>query len=512
MKKILFLCLFVIAYQAISQNTSTTNPRVLKNNVRLSFLSVEMPIDEFPQLDDRMGIVGLRYQVPINNWLYAGAGFHKAITGDQGGLFTLGVELGATTRLVGNLHADANFHFAGGGGYRFLVNDGALINASAGVKYKFNDFAVGLAYNHFNFYTGEIEDNAVSIFVDVPSLFKVSDYKDAGKQYDLNLDNELWNEPAVKTVLMGRLDVLHTMGDSKDDRGNDLQRNLYSAGFEYQKYLKSNTYLYVRTDAIYKGLRAGYMDIFLGGGYNIVDTNYLNLFTKFAIGAGGGRVFPEGGLTIWPEAGLDLKLHSKIYLTGRGGYYRALDGDLEAYTYGVGLKYVNLVGGSRSPDNSSNIKTKSQGIRVELQNQTYLDIAKTDSPNGLEEVDLQLLAVKFNFDLSPYVYLTGETGFAYAGESGGYAHGMGGLGFYSPSFFNDKARFYGEFLGGAAGGAGVDTGEGIVMRPTIGLLYVLDPNLSLVVSGGRFIALDGDTNSTNFNIGLSFNFSSLWQR
>ena len=77
-----------------------------------------MPTSEFPNLDATMGLVGLHYQIPFNDWLYGGAGFHYAVTGDQGGLFTLGAELGVTKKIYKNLYFDGNIHFGGGGGYR----------------------------------------------------------------------------------------------------------------------------------------------------------------------------------------------------------------------------------------------------------------------------------------------------------------------------------------------------------------------------------------------------------
>ncbi len=51
-------------------------------------------------LNPTMGFVGLNYNIPLNDWLYTGAGFHAAITGDQGGLFTLGVNLGVNKQFI----------------------------------------------------------------------------------------------------------------------------------------------------------------------------------------------------------------------------------------------------------------------------------------------------------------------------------------------------------------------------------------------------------------------------
>ena len=80
-----------------------------------------------------MGFVGLNYNIPLTDWLYTGAGFHTAITGDQGGLFTLGVTLGAQKQLYKNLYLDANIHFGGGGGYRSLVDGGGILFSNIGI-------------------------------------------------------------------------------------------------------------------------------------------------------------------------------------------------------------------------------------------------------------------------------------------------------------------------------------------------------------------------------------------
>ena len=135
----------------------------------------------------------------------------------------------------------------------------------------------------------------------------------------------------------------------------------------------------------------------------------------------------------------------------------------------------------------------------------YFDVQKTDSQN----VDLQLIGLRFNYDLNKTFYLIGETGFAYKGESGGYAHGIVGLGISSPAFFNKIFKTHLEFTGGAAGGAGVDTEEGIVIRPTLGFSCKLANNFSLYASGGKMISPSGNLNTTNINIGLSFGVATL---
>lgn len=482
----------------------------LQNKVRLNFIPIKMPTDKFPNLKSTMGLAGLHYQIPINGWLYGGAAFHFATTGDQGGLFTLGAEIGLNKKLYKNIYFDANFHFGGGGGYRNLVNDGGFINPNIGLQYKKHNYSFGIQYSHLNFYSGEIKSNSISFFVEIPSVLRFTDYNKAHQNFvanNISPDN-FWSKPTVKNAQQVRFDFFKPIGNSKKDNGTTLNETLYVIGFEYQKYLNKNTFLFAHTDAIYKGLRAGFMDLFFGAGYHPYQSKYINIFTKLGIGAAGGRVAPEGGLMIYPSAGIDLKLSDKLALSGHGGYYRAIAGDLEAYTVGFGLKYFGLNGGTTSEEkNYTNFYT--QGLRIEIQNQTYFNVAKTDDKFKAKEIDLQLLALKVNYDLNKWLYIAGEASFAYGGRSGGYAHGLVGGGIYSPRFLNDKARGFIELMAGAGGGAGVDTDEGIILRPTLGLSYNVTDGIAILASGGKYYSPFGNVKSNNINIGLSFNLSTL---
>jgi len=168
MKRILLTVLLSLSVSLFSQEENTLSNlkgKELNNKVRLNFIPVSLPTDEFPELPKTMGLVGLHYQVPLNDWLYAGAAFHFAATGDQGGLFTLGAELGFNQKIYKNLYLDGNFHFGGGGGYRIYINDGAFINSNIGLQYKKNNYSFGIQHSYINFYTGAFEDNAISFFV-----------------------------------------------------------------------------------------------------------------------------------------------------------------------------------------------------------------------------------------------------------------------------------------------------------------------------------------------------------
>ena len=520
MKKIIFFIFLLIVNKSYSQTKysfSEIERREFRNSIRLNYILVHQPTNQVNYtLKPRMGFVGLNYNIPLNDWLYTGAGFHTAITGDQGGLFTLGVNLGVNTPIYKNLFFDANVHFGGGGGYRSLVNGGGILYPSAGLQYKAKGVSFGVQYGYVNFFTGIQKNDNVSFFVEIPSLMRVTSYKEAQKTFEItNLNtDEFWKKPAVKNVQQVTFDYFFPVGMSRADitttpQYRPLRETLSILGFEFQRYLNSNTFIYAHADAMYSGLVAGFMDVFFGVGKNFIETKHINLFAKAGIGAAGGRIFPEGGLTMYPNAGFDIRLTDKFGISIHGGYHRSIGGTFEAYTAGFSLKYYNLSGGTTNPFSNEKItKIKTQGIQISAQNQTYFDVAKFGIPNS----DLNLIAIKLNYDLNHRYYLAGEASFAYEGESGGYAQGTFGIGIKSNKFLNEKFSTFLELSGGVAGGGRVDSGEGILVRPTLGINYHYDDDFSIHVSGGQMWSPFGNVNSSNINIGLSYGLSILNSR
>ncbi len=509
-KHILIISFFIALTSCWAQQNSinTLKGKELKTSVRFSYIPVNMPTEEVGNgIDPRMGMMGLQYLIPFNQNFYGGVGMHAALFGDQGGLFTLGATLGYNQQLFKNIFLDANIHFGGGGGYRYLVNGGAILNPNIGLQYKKNRFAAGIQYSMVNFVDGIIKSDGVSFFVEIPSLLRVANYEDSQKTFiTKNIETDsFWNKPTVKNAQQVRFDYFFPIGNSKKDNLEELINTLHVIGFEYQKYLSEKSFIYVHTDAIYKGLTAGFMDLYFGAGHNFVSSNKINLFAKFGIGAAGGRVAPEGGFMMYPSAGFDVKLFNKFTISAHGGYTKSLDGSLEAYTAGFGLKYFNYSGGvQKTPSENYNF-VRTQGIRLAIENQTYLDVKRFEETTE----NLQLVAVKIMYDLSKNWYLTGEASFAYLGKSGGYAHGIVGAGYKTPKFINQKFSTFLEIAVGAAGGGRVDTDEGIVYRPLMGLNYHLNTNFTLYASGGKIIAPFGNVNSSNFNIGLSYKISII---
>ncbi|MFY7669603.1 hypothetical protein ACOSP6_00810 [Tenacibaculum sp. MEBiC06402] len=515
MKKITLLLILLVSFSAFSQEESDYSSfkfKELNNNIRVNYISVNQPTDKVNyELQPVMGLIGVNYNIPLTDWLYTGAGFHAAVTGDQGGLFTLGVNLGVNKRIYKSLYFDANIHFGGGGGFRSLVNGGGLIYPNVGLEYKFNKFSIGVQYGYVDFFTGIQKDDNISFFVQIPTRLNVGSYADANKTFEISETDE--ETPAVKSVQQVTFDYFFPMGNSRTDastnpRYQPIDQMLSVLGFEYQRYLNEKTFIYAQLDAMYGGLTAGFMDLFLGVGKNVEINKRINLFGKFGIGAAGGRIFPEGGLTMYPNGGFDVRITNKVGLSVHGGYHKAIGGiaSFEAITAGFSLKYYGLSGGTNDPFTGEKLKEiKTQGIQIGVQNQSYFDVAKFGIPNS----DLQLIALKLNLDINKRFYLSGEASFAYEGKSGGYAHGMFGIGVTSNKFLNNKISTFLELSAGVAGGGRVDSGQGVLARPTVGINYHINNDITFNVSGGHIISPWGNVSSNSLNIGLSYGLSFL---
>lgn len=455
--------------------------------------------------------MGLNYNIPINDWLYTGAGFHAAIIGDQGGLFTLGANLGINKKIYKNLYFDANIHFGGGGGYRSFVNGGGIIYPNIGLQLKKSNYSFGIQYGQVNFFTGIIKNDNISFFLEIPTLVRYGKYKDAGGKFQVDsiTSDSFHKKPAVKSVQQVTFDFFFPFGSSRKDSQQNfapINNTLNVIEYEYQRYLNPDTFIYTHLGAMYNGLVAGFMDLFFGVGKNFTVTDKVNLFAKFGIGAAGGRIFPENGLTTYPNIGIDVKISEHFGLSTHGGYHRAIGGTFEAYTAGISLKYYGTSGGSKEPFTNKQISSiKTQGIQIGIRNQTYYDVAKLNVSNS----DLNLIAMKIMYDISRSLYASGEASFAYEGKSGGYAHGLFGLGIRTHTFFNDTISLFFEMGFGVAGGGGIDTGEGILIRPIAGLNFHLNDQLSLNLSGGQMTSPYGNVNSSNLNIGLTYSLSIL---
>ncbi|MDC1162164.1 hypothetical protein OAT18_01850 [Tenacibaculum sp.] len=471
---------------------------------QLDFLSVKMPNNE-----KNMDFTGIHYNLKTNNWGYLGLGIYGSVGGIRGGFFTLGINAGVKKNITKNLFFDTGIHFGGGGGAGAPDGGGAFILPHVNLGYNFKYFSATAGWSYINFFDGgAIKSNQANIALQIPLSFNYTSFIDREKKYSMeNLKITKWNQPSHRMSFLVHLNNLNVKGDSQFSTGTSIKgRTIRLAGFELNAYINKHFFAFVKADGAYKGIPAGYMDVFIGAGYHFsMNKNRTNILAKFGVGAGGGGgVDTKGGFLIYPDLSLEQKLFDNIYASINKGYLMSPDSHFLSSTFGLGIKYyIDKDGIQFKEKDFSNATFK--GLEVIVKQDFYLNAAR----NGNFERNMHQISLQINFFLNKYIYASGQTSFANFGGAGAYAEGIVGLGIQSNTFLNNSISTFVQILGGAAGGGGVSTGQGLIIKPSIGLNYKLNTNLNIRGAIGYIKARGGNLSSPFVNLGINYNFSFL---
>lgn len=475
-----------------------------KGFAQLDFLPIKMPNNEA-----NMDFSGIHYNLMINNWGYFGTGFYGAVNGIRGGFFTLGINAGIQQKITNKLFIDAGFHFGGGGGASAPDGGGAFILSHINLGYSFKPLSITGGWSYINFFDkGTINSNQLYASIQIPLSFDYTHFKNHNTNFSLDelLDSN-WNQPANRMSLLVHANNLFVLGNSQFSNKTKIKgKTIRLAGFELNSYLNNDIFFFAKADGAYHGIPAGYMDIFIGGGYHLsMNKNRTNILAKFGIGAGGGGgVDTKGGFLIYPDISIEQKLFDNLYASINKGYLMSPDSHFLSSTLGFGLKYYADKDGILSKNDD--FKTaKFKGFETILKQELYFNAHRNE---GFRQ-DMQQISLQINFFLNKFIYGTGQTSFANFGGAGAYGEGIVGLGIQSKNFLNDQLSVFGQVLGGAAGGGGISTGQGLIIKPSAGLNYLLNNKLQLRGELGYVKAYKGKLSSAFANVGFSYQFSFL---
>lgn len=471
---------------------------------KIDYLSIKLP-----ENDPNMGFTGIHYNLYINDWFYSGLGIYGAVSGNKGGFFTLGLNAGVKKKISKNIYLDSGFHFGGGGGAGAPDGGGAFILPHVNLGYTFKYFSLNTGWSYVNFFDkGNIKGHQINFVIEVPLNFEYSLYKNSERKFTINeLNNSGWNILSKRTSLMFHQNNLKIKGDTQNTGGIKYNgETIRLAGFELASFFNNNWFGFVKVDGAFDGIKAGYMDVFLGAGYKYsFNKSRTNLLSKFGLGAGGGGgIDTKGGFLIYPDISLEQKLFNDFFFALNTGFVMSPNSDVFTQSYGFGLKYYVDRNGTKS-----NEKTYDSGIFKGLQIITKQDLylkANRDSGNSQ---DMQQISLQVNFDLTKNLYLAGQTSFANFGDAGAYAEGIVGAGIKTNSFLNKKAYLFFQSLFGAAGGGGISTGEGFIIKPSTGLSYDLNNKIGLQTAVGYVKAKGGRLSNVFINFGIKYNISIL---
>ena len=492
------------------KNKSKKNPdKAQKENsswrnrtLRFSFEEIDMP-----DAGEQMGLYSLGAYDQLNPWLYGGITLYGAATGQRGGFFTGGYTLGMERQLFDNFIFDAGGYVGAGGGGAAAQGGGLMIRPHVGLKYDFSWSKLGLNYTYIDFPNGNISSDAIALSMDIPFSSLILNWEEDGMTVADYFGVDLSNASRHRSHLAARVRAYSPTSGSKTTSGGSLNNTLGLVGVEYSYFIDDNWFTTFETAGAVSGGVGGYAELLAGIGYRLP----LNKNDRLAIlpaltigGAGGGAVETGGGFVARANLGLEYRVSPDLSLIMDGGYLTAPNGNFDTPYLGLNLAYVTE---TFAQDQKGETLVGTDLIRTTKwrfrpAHQWYFDAQR----KGGFSRHMQLLGGKIDWMGGDWWYLTGQGLSAYEGGAGGYSEGHWGVGILSPSWKN--LRFYGEMLIGAGGGGGVDSGSALLFKPSVGLEYNLNKELSLQIGIGKVISKEGNLDANTLDASLVWRFGT----
>ena len=432
---------------------------------RLGYETVTLPGDE------KMGLVGMSYLVQPTDGLCIGPAVYGAASGQRGGFFTIGAEGALCTRLYGPLNVVAGLYVGGGGGAAAPQGGGLMLRPHVDLLWDFGPLRAGVSWSKVYFPNGDIDSDQVGFIMDMPLTFG---YLPAGQS-------------SLSSWAGQR-------GGSLGVNGAPLPSHIGYVGARAETQLAPALYIGLEANGAASGGVDGYAEILgtLGADWALGGSG-VRLGGRLALGMGGGGNMPTGG-GLLAKAALDLSVPlSRDFSLGlEAGWAAAPQGDFGAPFGSLALRWAldPLPGVPAVPVRQE----WSAGAEM------FFDAARKDG----SQRDLQSVSFKYSRFVGENLYLSGQVQSAYQGGAGGFTVGLFGVGGLWRS--GQGLLACAELLAGAAGGGGVATGSGAVVKPMAFVGWELTPATSLRVGGGWIKAVNGELSSPVLDLSVVFAF------
>ncbi len=450
---------------------------------RLGYETITLPGDE------KMGLAGLSYLVQPTEGLCLGPAVYGAASGQRGGFFTIGAEAALCTRVYGPLNVLAGLYAGGGGGAAAPQGGGLMLRPHLDLMWDFGPLRAGLSWAKVYFPNGDIDSDQLGVVVDVPMSFgwlpagQRSLASWGGQRGGMGFDRVL----AVAGVYAPR-------GNSLGSSGAPLPSHIGYVGARAEAQLLPALYVGLEANGAASGGVDGYAEILgtLGSDVALGDGG-VRLGGRVALGMGGGGDMPTGGGLLGKVAvDLSVPLSRDFSLGLEAGWAHAPQGDFNAPFGSLALRWAL----DPLPGMAPTRVRQEWSAGAEM----FFDAARKDG----SERDMQSVNFKYARFIGPTMYLTGQVQSAYQGGAGGFSVGLFGIGGQWRS--GDGLLAGAEMLAGAAGGGGVDTGSGAVVKPMAYVGYELSPAASLRLGAGWIEAPNGQLSSPVLDLSVVFAF------
>ncbi len=450
---------------------------------RIGYETVDLPGGE------KMGLVGLSYLVQPTEGLCVGPAVYGAASGQRGGFFTVGAEGALCTRVYGPLNVVAGLYVGGGGGAAAPQGGGLMLRPHVDLLWDFGPLRAGVSWSKVYFPNGDIDSDQVGFILDVPMNFgylsagQSSLASWGGRRSGVGFDRIL----AVAGAYAPR-------GNSLGISGAPLPSHIGYVGARAETQLWPALYLGLETNGAASGGVDGYAEILgtLGTDFPLGDSG-VRFGGRVAFGMGGGGDIDTGGGLLGKVAlDLNVPLSRDFSLGLEAGWAYAPQGDFSAPFASLALRWAldPLPGVAPVPVRQE----WSAGAEM------FFDAARKDG----SERDMQSVSFKYSRFMGDTLYLSGQVQSAYQGGAGGFTVGLFGVGALWRS--GEGLLAGAEFLAGAAGGGGVDTGSGAVVKPMAFVGWELTKATSLRLGAGWIKAPNGELSSPALDLSVVFAF------
>ncbi|HTN47875.1 MAG TPA: hypothetical protein VMK32_00425, partial [Burkholderiaceae bacterium] len=342
-------------------------------------LTLDYQVIRVPQ-EPSLDLLGFHALTQLTDWLYAGVGAHAPLVkGEYGGFMAFDVTVHAQHKIWRSLFADAGLSVGGGGGGKskeqsqVLTGSGGFAKGYVGLGYDFTDFSVGANVSRMKFYQSIIDSTQVNVFVQVPFSYPVGSYASSGAKLAAT-DAPAFGNSSENTLTVG-LDNLVQI----DPQGSN-QSTIRVIDLQFAHHLTSSTYWYASFAAGYSGLPL-YNQLIGGLGVRFKVSPRVDLHAQLGVGSGGwspDRIDTGSGLLVYPRASAEVAIGGNFGLAFSAGYLFAPTGTSKNYTFGASLNYhLRPEPASLSAGSTAN-GTVFRGYRVNLFQQTALNVRDRD--------------------------------------------------------------------------------------------------------------------------------------
>jgi|FLOH01.1.fsa_nt_gi hypothetical protein len=486
------ILIFILSSLLLSENS----PHLKHASIQTSYENLTLANGE------DMGLIGVNYLLHPNDHFYYGLGTYGAVTGDRGGFFTGGFTTGVKYELVKDLYIDAGVFLGGGGGASADGQGGGLMfKAYSGLLVDFGTYSLGANYSYIKFPNGDIDSTQIGFVADMKFTTTLADDKldlDSLRQYNFKSDED---------YLVATYQTYFPKSSTKTRAGVSRTENVDLVGVEYGIHVTPSFVTYFESAGALKGAN-GYMEVLGGVAYAKKLSKNTEIFTKASLGLGGGGKVDTGGGGI-SKASLMFSYSPTKRINARigGGYFHSLNGGFDApfaeINFGIN---TNFLSADADKNEIAYTSIYSQKFNMRFVNQTYF-YSDTLTTNPAHTDNVQLTGVKLDWFLTDKLYVSGQALAAYAGEAGGYAAGMFGLGYIQPIGLGFNAIAEVD-IGAGAGGA-IRTGGGAILQPMAGLSYNITNNLAISAMAGKILAINGPLEANVLDVAIVYKFNKL---